>query len=413
MSETALPTRSGIKGRSLWQEALDRFLANRVAVASLAVLGLITAACLVGPYLTGHAYDHVYQDYVRVPARLAAYPTREQIKAGVPRLAARIRASVECLDLPTTMSGSSSSRQGEAVDAGKCGSRLPNPSRGGEGVMSQSASDVVRIALVSQRPIDERLLGYFERSDMFGPAQVLERSEEGRRIVLDVPVEYRRFPFGTDANGRDLLSRTLIAGRVSLAIGLLASLVALVIGVSYGASAGYLGGLADQVMMRVVDILYALPFIFFVILLVVFFGRNFILMFLAVGAIEWLDMARIVRGQTLSLRRREFVQAAEALGVGTSGILRRHIVPNLLGPVVVYMTLLVPKVILLESFLSFLGLGVQEPMTSWGVLIAEGARNIQGAVWMLAFPALFLVTTLFALNAIGDGLRDALDPKVR
>ena len=181
----------------------------------------------------------------------------------------------------------------------------------------------------------------------------------------------------------------------------------------YGAVSGYLGGRVDLVMMRFVDILYALPFIFFVIMLVVFFGRNFVLMFIAVGAVEWLDMARIVRGQTLSIKRQEYVQAAEAFGVPTSGILRRHVIPNTLGPVIVYMTLLVPKVILLESFLSFLGLGVQEPMTSWGVLISEGARNIQGAAYMLIFPALFLVSTLFALNFIGDGLRDALDPKDR
>jgi oligopeptide transport system permease protein len=200
---------------------------------------------------------------------------------------------------------------------------------------------------------------------------------------------------------------------VSLAIGLLATFVAIVIGVLYGAVSGYLGGRVDLLMMRVVDVLYSLPFMFFVIMLVVFFGRNFILMFIAVGAVEWLDMARIVRGQTLSIKRQEFVQAAEALGVGTNGILKRHVIPNTLGPVVVYMTLLVPKVILLESFLSFLGLGVQEPMTSWGVLISEGARNIQGSTWMLIFPSMFLVATLFCLNFIGDGLRDALDPKDR
>jgi oligopeptide transport system permease protein len=169
----------------------------------------------------------------------------------------------------------------------------------------------------------------------------------------------------------------------------------------------------DLVMMRVVDILYSLPFIFFVIMLVVFFGRNFVLMFIAVGAVEWLDMARIVRGQTLSIKRQEYVQAAEALGVTTAGIIRRHVIPNTLGPVIVYMTLLVPKVILLESFLSFLGLGVQEPMTSWGVLISDGARSIQGAAHLLVFPSLFLVATLFSLNFIGDGLRDALDPKDR
>jgi len=254
---------------------------------------------------------------------------------------------------------------------------------------------------------------FFERSDLFGKAQVAERLEGGRRLVLDVPVERRTFLFGTDSNGRDLLTRTLVAGRVSLAIGLLATTVAILIGVLWGAAAGYLGGRIDDAMMRVVDILYALPFIFFVILLVVFFGRNFVLMFLAVGAVEWLDMARIVRGQTLSIKRQEYVQAAEAMGVGTIGILRRHVIPNTLGPVVVYMTLLVPKVILLESFLSFLGLGIQEPMTSWGVLISEGARNIQGALWMLLWPSLFLTTTLFCLNFIGDGLRDALDPKDR
>jgi oligopeptide transport system permease protein len=226
-------------------------------------------------------------------------------------------------------------------------------------------------------------------------------------------LQWRYFLFGTDGNGRDVFTRTLIAGRVSLAIGILATGVALLIGVLYGAVSGYLGGRVDTIMMRVVDILYSLPFIFFVIMLVVFFGRNFILMFLAVGAIEWLDMARIVRGQTLSIKRQEYVQAAEALGVKSSGILKRHIIPNTLGPVVVYMTLLVPKVILLESFLSFLGLGVQEPMTSWGVLIADGARNISNALWLLTFPAVFLVSTLFALNFLGDGLRDALDPKDR
>jgi oligopeptide transport system permease protein len=193
----------------------------------------------------------------------------------------------------------------------------------------------------------------------------------------------------------------------------LATAVALVIGVSYGAFAGYMGGRTDAIMMRIVDVLYALPFIFFVIMLVVFFGRNFALMFIAVGAIEWLDMARIVRGQTLSIRRQEYVAAAEALGVRTVDIIRRHVIPNTLGTVVVYMTLLIPKVILLESFLSFLGLGIQEPMTSLGVLIAEGARGIQSAAFLLIFPAAALIAMLSALNFIGDGLRDALDPRDR
>jgi len=236
---------------------------------------------------------------------------------------------------------------------------------------------------------------------------------DGKSLTMSAEVEQMYFLFGTDNNGRDLLTRTLIAGRVSLAIGLLAGIVAVVIGVLYGATAGFIGGKTDEVMMRIVDILYSLPFIFFVIMLVVFFGRNFILMFLAVGAVLWLDMARIVRGQALSIRRQEYVQAAEALGVTPRGILIRHIVPNLLGPVVIYMTLLVPQVIILESFLSFLGLGVQEPMASWGVLISQGAKNIPAANWLLMFPAFFLISTLFALNFIGDGLRDALDPKDR
>ncbi|MSP82491.1 MAG: ABC transporter permease subunit [Alphaproteobacteria bacterium] len=219
--------------------------------------------------------------------------------------------------------------------------------------------------------------------------------------------------FGTDTNGRDLFARTLYAGRISLALGLAATLVSVAIGVVWGAVAGYFGGRVDAVMMRAVDVLYALPFMFFVILLMVYFGRNPLLLFVALGAVSWLDMARIVRGQTLSLRRKEFIEAATAGGIRDAVIIRRHIVPNCLGPVIIYATLTVPNVILLESFLSFLGLGVQEPMTSWGVLISEGARQLEGGQWLLVFPAGFLATTLFCLNFIGDGLRDALDPKDR
>jgi len=219
--------------------------------------------------------------------------------------------------------------------------------------------------------------------------------------------------FGTDGNGRDMFVRTLYGARVSLMVGILATGVSLLIGVTWGATAGFFGGRVDNAMMRFVDIMYSLPFMFFVILLMVIFGRNIWLIFIALGAVEWLTMARIVRGQTLSVKRREFIEAAHAAGVGSFTIIFRHIVPNVLGPVIVYMTLTIPQVILTESFLSFLGLGVQEPLTSWGVLISEGARVMETAPWMLAFPATFLALTLFCFNFLGDGLRDALDPKDR
>lgn len=218
---------------------------------------------------------------------------------------------------------------------------------------------------------------------------------------------------GTDQQGRDLFARLMVGLRISLMVGIVATVVSLVIGVTWGAVAGYIGGRTDNLMMRFVDVLYAMPFIFFVILLLTVFERNLFLIFAAIGAIEWLTMARIVRGQTLAIKGKEFIEAARAAGVSRFDIIRRHILPNVIGPVAVYVTLTIPVVILAESFLSFLGLGVNEPLTSLGVLISDGAKEMKDKPWMLLAPALTMATTLLCLNFIGDGLRDALDPKER
>ena len=372
MNETAAPatTSAVTAGRSLWDDARSRFARNRAAMASAAYLLLMAVLCIFGPMLLPNSYETIYQNYTRVPPSLTAYPTADMIGPAIEEAAARARVKLEGWE---------------------------------------ERGDRVEIRLSSEKDIDPRVTRYIDRSDLLDDAEV--KASAPGSMTISAALDKRYFFFGTDSTGRDLLARTLMAGRVSLSIGLLAGLIAVLIGVFYGSAAGFIGGRTDQVMMRIVDVLYSLPFIFFVIMLVVFFGRNFLLMFVAVGAVLWLDMARIVRGQTLSLRRQEFVEAAEALGVSRARILLRHIVPNLLGPVVIYMTLLVPNVIILESFLSYLGFGVQEPMSSWGVLIAQGARSMPSANWLLVFPSAFLITTLFALNFVGDGLRDALDPK--
>ncbi|SFK19821.1 ABC transporter permease [Methylocapsa palsarum] len=337
---------------------------------SLTILSLIAILSICGPMASVHPYDRVYRDYVLSPPSMKPHPTAAEANRALEDIAQRMRLHVETID----------SRDGN-----------------------------IRAAFSSAQPIDPRALRAFERSDVFSVSRLVDASDEGRLLLLDLNLKREVFLFGTDVNGRDLLTRVLIAGRVSLSVGLLASFVALFVGVAYGAIAGYAGGWVDDLMMRAIEIVYALPFIFFVIVLVMLFGRHFALIFVAIGAVEWLDMARIVRGQTLSIKRRDYVGAAEALGANAPAIIWRHVLPNVAGPVIAYLALLAPRVILLESFVSFLGFGVQEPLTSWGVLIADGARNIQGAVHLLILPALFLGTTLAALQTLGDSWRHSFD----
>lgn len=234
---------------------------------------------------------------------------------------------------------------------------------------------------------------------------------EQQNLLLGATSPSAEHWLGTDIFGRDMLTRIMYGGRVSLTVGFIATAVALVIGALWGAVAGFVGGRIDAVMMRIVDIMYALPFMIFIVLLMVVFGRNILLLFLAIGAVEWLTMARIVRGQVMALRKQEFIEAAHSLGLSQWTIIRRHIIPNTLGPVIVYTTLTIPSVMLLEAFLSFLGLGIQPPQSSWGLLINYGVETMEEYPWLLIFPGVTLSLTLFALNFLGDGLRDALDPR--
>ncbi|WP_320202611.1 ABC transporter permease [Agrobacterium rosae] len=363
-----------VKSRSLFQLATMRFRRNTAAMAGAVMLVLITLFSFLGPHFVSHTYDQVFSSYVSVPPSLEARPDVTNLQSVMEGIAGRARVDLKEFAV-----------EGQTFTA----------------------------TVTSATAVDPRTTRYFDRANEFENTKVVATEDDGRTLKLTGDVNREYFFFGTDSNGRDLLVRIMLGGQISIAVGVLASLVSLGIGVVYGATAGYIGGRVDNAMMRFVEILYSLPFVFLVVVLVVFFGRSFILIFLVIGSVEWLDMARIVRGQTLALKRREFVGAAQALGLTDWQIIRRHIIPNTIGPVVVFVTVVVPKVILLESFLSFLGLGVQAPLTSWGALISEGASNMQSAPWLLIFPAIFFVMTLFSLNFVGDGLRDALDPKDR
>lgn len=374
MTDITVSSQPEISGRSLAQLAMMRFRRNKAAISGCVLLAFVTLFSFAGPLFVPHSYDQVFSSYVNVPPSLTPRPDPETLQQVAESVAQRARVTLDSF----------------TVEDGRF-----------TAVVSSSSE------------IDPRTIRYFDRNNEFKNSEVVDQAADGRSLTVSGNVDQITFPFGTDSNGRDLLVRVMLGGQISLAVGLAASLVSLGIGVVYGATSGYLGGRVDNVMMRLVEILYSLPFVFLVVVLVVFFGRSVVLIFLVIGAVEWLEMARIVRGQTLSLKRREFVGAAEALGLTDWQIIRRHIIPNTIGPVIVFVTVIVPKVILLESFLSFLGLGVQAPLASWGTLISEGAASMQNAPWLLIFPAIFFVVTLFSLNFVGDGLRDALDPKDR
>jgi oligopeptide transport system permease protein len=340
-----------VQGTSLWKDAWFRLQKNKLALFGLAFFCGITLACVVGPFFTGYTYEQTELSLKASPPLDRIVLRTEARKVGEPR-----RSFIAFSSL---------------------GDEFLEKSRDERSAIAQK---IVQGA----------------------------KYQEGR---FTYQLSDRRHLFGTDALGRDLLTRVLVGGRISLAVGFAATVVSVVIGVLWGATAGFIGGKLDNLMMRIADILYALPFTIIVILLMVLFGRNFILLFVAIGAVEWLNMARIVRGQIISLKNQDFIEAAVSLGLSRARILLRHLVPNVLGPIIIYTTLTVPNVMLLESVLSFLGLGVQPPLSSWGVLIDEGAKAMETSPWLLWIPAAFFSLTLFSLNFLGDGLRDALDPK--
>lgn len=357
----------------LWHQAAGRFLKRRSAVGSAALLLLVVGICVIGPLLYPHPYNQVYRDYILVPPGLTPRPDPTTIEKGFAKAVRDAGAKVVEYRIDDTR--------------------------------------VVTAVVEARRNLD---LDLMKKSlairGLFAPPHVT--AEPGTsRAALTVATNTIVFPLGTDANGRDLLARIMVGGRLSLLIGLTATAVSLGIGVIYGAIAGYVGGRTDAFMMRAVDVLYGIPLLFFVIILVTFLGRNILLMFIAIGAIEWLTMSRIVRGQTMQVKAQEYILSARVAALPGRTILLRHVLPNILGPVVVYAALNLPAVVLAESFLSFLGLGVQEPMASWGVLVADGAGHMETSPWLLIYPGIALVVTLLSVTWVGEALHRAIDPK--
>ncbi|MEE2813251.1 MAG: ABC transporter permease [Verrucomicrobiota bacterium] len=366
---------------SLWRDAWIRLSRNRMAVVGGAVLLALGLLSLCAPWISPYRYE----------------TQNLELGATGPQLT---------WDTQQLVYGTCTQQRAQVLAAGYEGEIDVLPADSTELHRTIEGQDHGRTLWVASAPGNTNLMAMVITSEGFDP---LEEIPERANFIL---LKSRGHLLGTDELGRDLFTRILYGGRISLMVGLCATAVSLTIGVLFGAVAGFFGGRVDDLMMRFVDILYALPFTIFVILLTVIFDRNIWNLFLAIGAVEWLTMSRIVRGQVLSLRKQEFVEAAIALGIPQWRIVLRHIIPNCLGPVIVYTTLTIPVVMLLEAFLSFLGLGVQPPMSSWGLLIRDGSKVLEEFPWLMLFPGMVLALTLFSLNFLGDGLRDALDVRV-